>query len=626
MYHDSNRKLSKAIIILFLFCPVAIESFHTFSFGKLSQLYQNEKCIRATENDFNVSQYEAYMKMRKARENAKKSKENSDKVSNVSNSEDVPGRFSSEVPEMSFKEFSDRILEEEDSDEASKKDSSKVSRKIPEKASNQVKEAVSNEIKEDIIEEIAKTDSPKDPTKFDEEITAEKPTDDPSLKEVEAILQSSDEDLTESVQAEINKMKQRSSKMTSFTTTLKKSITKKAEFESFISQELANLSNLLKNEVETEREREIALNQLLLMFDKGIKDKTNKISQEKDLFAQMVGIQSQVKEESIRKQIDSAIKKKKDLISIEEVLKEDILECRVNLAQELSSTVTRAERIEAILSVLPDPNDISRTRAYDWDDLQNLQNLLMDNVSSLNKSNKRVEELIVEFENAVQQKQSVLDDKPFTPKKGANKLAVTKNENLSIEELTEIAGVSGIVAVESFGKTLNIGAQSVNDYLKGNKIKTGQESFKDLVQSTANYVKSIKISMDTALKAYDQAKMKENEITSFDKMFQRTILGFTAIKESEEVSKALNQSNDLKNQVSDSALKLKEVAAESIQEITANKALGEALSETLLSVQRSLSALTKIGSKYVLSSSRPGRLLKPSSDSETGKNEKKENN
>ncbi|CAM9587506.1 unnamed protein product [Chrysoparadoxa australica] len=428
-----------------------------------------------------------------------------------------------------------------------------------------------------------------------------------------------EERLTDKVGLEVAQTSKRRQEMTDLSASLQQSISRRAEAESMLSQEIGGIRNKLVEEAQAEEERSTELMQLLKDFDSSIKEKEGLISSEQKLLEQMQELKEQVKEESIKTQFAASMSTKADLISIEVILLEDLLDCREQLEEELSRTKARAGRIKDVASALPSPEDKDASRSYNWEDVGELEEVLLDSIQGMQASCDQVEKLRSKFEDAVRQKRQVLG-LPLLNAYDAEvvsglstdaevpQLSLKDIQVLTNEELKGVAAQATKKAAGSVGKSITIAAGGFGEFLKSPDAQALAGSAIDLVESTKEYFTSLGSTISSAKEAYESKALKGEEMTTFDKIFLSVKQGVKGVKESDEVQDNVSKWKAAGKAIPSATGQLTKLTGQALKGAAADDELGSTVKDALAAVQSALVALVGLGAKSITQAS-SGRLL-----------------
>eukprot|EP00904_Undaria_pinnatifida_P010535 jgi/Undpi1/6611/HiC_scaffold_20.g09090.m1 len=435
-------------------------------------------------------------------------------------------------------------------------------------------------------------------------------------KEEEApiVVESRTVQLSKRVGEEAAMATSRSRRMSDLSSELKRSFAKKEEVENVIASEISQLSLKLQQERDIEIDRETELRGLLKEFDETIAEKQELIEREQDLLAQMQALRGQVEEASIRAPIEAAMAKKADVTSIEVMLLEDLFECKEKLEKELVSTSSRADTMNGVVAALPSQQDTARMRAYNWQDVEDLQEVLLSSVEDMEASDAQVASLRTRLLDSVEQKKEVLGEVSSTTeivrdgadgaaKKISAGRAFKVSKELSEKELVEAVAESSKSAAVGVAKSVVAGVTSLGSYAKSPEAQDVAASTVDVIGAISGAASSIGDAFKEAKKEYDDNSLSGEEMTSVDKIFKSVRSGVKAVQNSPTVKTKLDEAGELVTKTLPSAGgRVGKGAAQAFKGAAANDDIGNPVREALDSVEKFIVSMAALGSKFFTNS------------------------
>ncbi|CAM9200978.1 unnamed protein product [Ascophyllum nodosum] len=431
-----------------------------------------------------------------------------------------------------------------------------------------------------------------------------------SRSDSESEVESRTAQLSKRVGEEASSATTRAQRMVDLSSELGRSFAKKEEVERIIASEIAQLSRKLQQERDIEISREADLRGLVREFDEAIVEKQELIETEQDLLAQMQALREQVKEPSIRTPIEGAMAKKADVTSIEVMLLEDLVECREKLEEELRSTSSRADTMNGVAAALPsEESDAARMRAYNWRDVQDLQEVLLSSVESMEASDAQVASLRTKLLDAVRQKRQVLGEASSTEivaggaDGGAKKMSLARafevSKEFTEEELLRMAAESSTSAVVGVAKSVAAGVSSLGNYAKSPDAQDVAASTVDVVAAISGAASAIRDAFREAKKEFDEKSTPSEELTSFDKIMVSLQSGFKAAVESSAVKAKLDEAGGLvTTQLPEAGRRVGEGAAKALKGAAANEEIGNPVREALDSAEKFVVSMAALGSRW----------------------------
>ncbi|CAN0152049.1 unnamed protein product, partial [Discosporangium mesarthrocarpum] len=184
------------------------------------------------------------------------------------------------------------------------------------------------------------------------------------------------------------------------------------------------------------------------------------------------------------------------------------------LEAELLSTTNRAQVMSAVAGALPDLGDKTRLRAYNWKDVQDLQEVLLSSVENMSDSDAKVGQLRTKLMESLQQKKEVLDGgateaqaggvgaEVLTPTEETGVRAFQASVEMSEKELLGVAADSSKSAVVGVAKGIVAGASSLGEYAKSPDAQMVAASAVDIFGAISGTFKSLKEAFDAGIKEY----------------------------------------------------------------------------------------------------------------------------
>ncbi|CAM9890564.1 unnamed protein product [Pylaiella littoralis] len=421
--------------------------------------------------------------------------------------------------------------------------------------------------------------------------------------------------LSKRVEAEGKMADARTKRVVDLNSELKRSFARKEEVENVIASEIAQLGMKLRQERDIEIARAADLKELLKEFGETIAEKQAEIEKEQDLLAQMQALRAQVEEASIRAPIEAAMAKKADVTSIEVMLLEDLVECQEKLKKELESTASRAKTMEGVVEALPAEGDAMRMRAYNWQDVQDLQEVLLSSVESMEASDAQVGSLRTRLLDSVVQKREVLGEASSSTelvlggiegvsKKMTTARAFQASQELSEQELLDSIAEASKSTALGVAKSVSVGADSVGTYLRSPAAQDVAASTVLVIGALAGAASSVVNAFKIAKKEFDDNSASGEDLTSFDKIISSLQSSIKAVKESPAVQKELKEAgNLLSNQVPEASVRVGKGAAEALKGAASNSEVGDPVKEALASLEEFVVSLAALGTKYFSGSS-----------------------
>ena len=124
---------------------------------------------------------------------------------------------------------------------------------------------------------------------------------------------------------------------------LLRSLDRTSEATAMIGEELVSVGEILDTEIQGEEERLAGVEKLVGMLKGVVKGKAEVVQRETELLNKMQGLKQKVIEHVITERLDEAANAKAELISIEMVLSETMVACKIQLEVTFSSFILALE-------------------------------------------------------------------------------------------------------------------------------------------------------------------------------------------------------------------------------------------------------------------------------------------
>lgn len=166
---------------------------------------------------------------------------------------------------------------------------------------------------------------------------------------------------------------------------LSKSVARKQEVEQMLISEVDTLRNVIEGEIEGEIVRLGQLESLYTSFRDLFVSKTVLVDSESKILEQMKAVRDLISEQVVLIQLDSAVLKKDELISIEKTICTDIKNCLDEVNTEISETKGKIAYLQTVLTSLPSSTDESgyAARSYSWEEIESLEQKIIQSVEVL---------------------------------------------------------------------------------------------------------------------------------------------------------------------------------------------------------------------------------------------------
>ena len=236
-----------------------------------------------------------------------------------------------------------------------------------------------------------------------------------------------EEQLRQEVALEATAIEERARQSTLLQTQIQRSVSRRKEVEEIIIRELSVLRERIQNEKDEESDRYNRLQSLSINFNKVISDKEVIIKRETGLLQEMNDLGTRINEKIILNQLNEAIDKKQNLISIESDIFLDLQVGLKQVTQEIDLTQSKLDRLQDLLKTLPSPDDRDAVRQYGWLDVEALEKELLSNSEERKERGVKVQVLLEKFEEVIMRRGAVLGEIP----KFVNEFKTQKNNQVN---------------------------------------------------------------------------------------------------------------------------------------------------------------------------------------------------
>jgi hypothetical protein len=201
---------------------------------------------------------------------------------------------------------------------------------------------------------------------------------------------------------------EQSSRLEAVNERLQKTMALKERVESLFEAELRFISEQLEAEAAAEEVRAVDIEGLMEKFEGALAQKRELVAKDEGLLSQMENTLGMVREASIQTTMQRAIDGKSSLCAIERDLIGKMSSCLEQLGGELAESQKRAAEMRDTKSSLPDPSDGAAIRAYSWDEVASLKELLVASAESARQREATIESIKGTFGEAVERRREVL--------------------------------------------------------------------------------------------------------------------------------------------------------------------------------------------------------------------------
>eukprot|EP01035_Chromulina_nebulosa_P030236 gene30236-40173_t len=283
-----------------------------------------------------------------------------------------------------------------------------------------------------------------------------------------------------------------------------------------------------------------------------------------------------INEQVVLVQLDSAVLKKDELITIEKTICSDIKTCLDEVNAEISETKGKIAYLQTVLASLPSSTDEAgyAARSYSWDEIESLEQKLIQSVESSAGRDRRIIAFGEVFDNVLKRKGLILGENTAIPNDVAVTIAnspgiaatavdaedtesddTTSNlpakKSMSMQELTEIlkqqnqaeVAATAVEAIRRGGQSIltatgSVLGASVTSF-KSNEAEESRKAFTVAVEAAKNVVRSFKNAWETAKAVWSTELGDESKIETTDEYLKRAGSAINNIAKSEDLKKSL---------------------------------------------------------------------------------------
>lgn len=134
------------------------------------------------------------------------------------------------------------------------------------------------------------------------------------------------------------------------------------------------------------------------------------IEENESVLKQLYDVRKKITETVILAQLDISIKQKTDLIEIENNIFSDIRGLVKEIEDEITVVDGTIKIISNVIASFPSSDDSESNRKYEWDDVQSLQSRVLSTAESFIEQEAKLRNFVVKFESVMQRKGLLLGD------------------------------------------------------------------------------------------------------------------------------------------------------------------------------------------------------------------------
>ena len=369
----------------------------------------------------------------------------------------------------------------------------------------------------------------------------------------------------------------RKTELNSLESQLASSLKKQMEVEAMISKELNALRPRIIEEMARESARLSSLEGLAKSFKDGLQVKIEAAASEEIILGQMTEVRQRIKEQIIIDQLEVAIKKKIDLLSIERGICRDIATCIDNLENEIGDSKSKVASLQNVFAKMPTGADVNSNRQYTWADISSLQSELASSLDSAVRRDEKVKVFIKTFDDAMRRRglalgeqfSSEVETAPKSPPfpsfssfnskvtAPAKKIATVASKAVDVPTIAQLSDVLKDKSYEDLGKTSTRALTKVGEsfvqaslgfvdassvFMKTTEAEEARISLTLAGESTGSLFDKLRLALDTIGKEWESA-VNENPINdgSVDEYVARLMKGYAAITRSKALKETLSE-------------------------------------------------------------------------------------
>lgn len=190
------------------------------------------------------------------------------------------------------------------------------------------------------------------------------------------------------------------------TSALTRTLDRSTKATGMLSEEIEMIRSLLEVEVATENRREGEIKRLRSKLEAVIEEKEATIIKEKETLQGLQKIAGEIIEAPIRKNVEDAINTKADLVSIEAMLMEVMIECKVELDDVMAACIERRDTFKNTLSSMI--SEDSASSLDEWENIANLQEFFLKMNTAVSEGVSKMNELRSKISTAMEQRNVLL--------------------------------------------------------------------------------------------------------------------------------------------------------------------------------------------------------------------------
>ena len=413
-----------------------------------------------------------------------------------------------------------------------------------------------------------------------------------------------EEQLRKEVALEATAIEERARQSTLLQTQIQRSVSRRKEVEEIIIRELSVLRDRIQSEKDEESDRYNKLQSLSVNFNNVISDKEELIKRETGLLQEMNDLGTRINEKIILNQLNEAIDKKQNLISIESDILLDLQIGVKQVIEEIELTQSKLDRLQDLLNTLPSVDDRDAVRQYGWLDVEALEKELLSNSEERQERGAKVQLLLEKFEEVIMRRGAVLGEIPrfvnefktqkinqgdgssasSTESKSKAPPRVSKNipsvqetrlvlRDQSNDELRRVA----LDAVRNTGKSvvkILIGlSETATTFIKSEEAAESKKAIELAANAASEAAEAFSLTIDSIKDTWDDSV---GDAADFESLFK----GLQSVFKSNQVRDNLSSvGNQLKKSGQEVTTAAKVSSAKVSDEIQSNNGLGDALDD-----------------------------------------------
>jgi len=264
-----------------------------------------------------------------------------------------------------------------------------------------------------------------------------------------------------------------------------------------VEEEVQSIISSLESEIKMEKDRQDVIRELISTIQFSIVAKESDIESEEAITVEMQTVRSKVKPGPIASQLDTALRQKIKVTTIERELVHDLMSCKIEMQSILEESQERIVKIEETIDrfYCPDIVKINNIAQFQWTDIDDMENILEEIAENSKGYQKSIMDVKNRINEAQNQKQFTLgstttqsypsESKQQQQQQSRNQesssnekpiVGLTDLQNASDKEVLSVLSESATSVALSGGKTFVFGLKTLLDSMTGNQVTEATSS------------------------------------------------------------------------------------------------------------------------------------------------------